>query len=352
MIPKPNKLYFYLILLAFFALLINPVLCDCCDKPTKTNPYSPTQTPTIKPIEKPSRSEHISARETNWNKDVELYIHSVTVSSSILGVAFLLSGISFCFFGINYVPTTTFWTGFFINITIGYLIMTTIIYKVLHLIMIGDWIYVVILLILGLIGGFMTMSFIKIFCLLIGGLLGYSIGILLLLVGFGVLVSISFSAHIVYMLIFVTAGATIVFFHEGIVIKMGSALTGAMAIFLGLDTFFCTGFIECIVSAMTCITIVVEKNSVDIPKYFFIFGVVPPNKIPVLAWVLCVGVILFTILGLTIQTFPPKSKVKQPLPPRAALAYWPWEMVSPPSSSVPVTKSWFKGDRGTGWNPK
>lgn len=176
-------------------------------------------------------------------------IHILSVPNGLLAAVLIINGISFCFFGVRYVQSSLFLTGFYSTAIISFItiLQITLMYGIPARES-NDWIYTVLIPAFSILGGLLTLYFVRLACILIGSLFMYLIVILLLFIGLGNLLPMS--GLIVCYIVSISTGAILSYFQEWFCVVGGSALTGSMSVFLGIDVFVGSGFIETVVQVM------------------------------------------------------------------------------------------------------
>jgi len=204
----------------------------------------------------------------------------------------------------------------------------------------------------GLLGALVTMKFIKLTILILGGLFGYAVGLLALICGLGSIISMSLEAMIAFNIVVLAVGTTLIFFQEYVMRVGGCALLGALSLFMGLDVFIRSGFIEVAIASMTGYTRVMiedgwwkvhEVGSSGPIGVGLVHGNVPLARVPSYVWALFAAVLVFFAFGCVVQTLPPPKSPPKPGIPRAALSFWPWQPVILPVSVPQGPKSWMNG---------
>jgi hypothetical protein len=243
----------------------------------------------------------------------------------------------------------------------------------------------------------------RIALMITGALFTYLVALFILMIGLGLfpyfldhpgtVVCNSVEALVAYNVVFVGVGIVLVIVVERKVIIGGIitinavafGLIGSFSIFLGLDVFIRSGFIEVYSSSLT-IQVVVSNmlgfTRVDIlpslwsdsAPYAIAEGCVPLSSVPKFVWLILPSILVITAFGIVIQTLPDRKKkpttlpVAAPKPPSSPkppppATWWPWSSpppaapkpkpAPPPAPSPPEgPKTWWNGHVGSGWSPK
>jgi hypothetical protein len=177
----------------------------------------------------------------------------------------------------------------------------------------ADWIYLLVVGILAVLGGLVTRYFTQFSCVLIGMLLGFTWSVVVLFTGLGG--SFDPNSHMTLQIVMTFAGGAAVFFMEHLVLVLATANVGGFLIVIGVDLFARTGFVE----------VVNKCISSDPPK---------SSQIPGPAWGLLASAMILAMAGWFVQTRPSPP----PQPSEWNPAYWMFGAARP---SAPPP-SWLK----------
>lgn len=311
-----------------------------------------------------SQIKTITISSSDWPSDITLFIHALSVPNGLLGVLLFLSGVGLCFFGIQNVRATTFLIGAYLFYLAGYVFITLIIWTEGY----GekakwqkheDWIYFSLMTVTATIGGIISMAFMKFALLALGAIVFFVLGSIVLIIGLGTVVCKTHEALVAFYLAMTTFGMVMVKFQEQRVLLFGLSLLGSMAIFLGLDVFIRSGFVEVFVAVVLGHTRVKVAEawwtSESIAPYTITDSSVPLAKVPRFVWLILVCSAIIATFGCFVQTLPKKSNNSGPPRPKPAPASW-WPWASTPAPSPPLSPkeppSWWNGDFGSGLKPK
>lgn len=155
----------------------------------------------------------------------------------------------YSFFGVQYIRSSLFLTGFYSSAIIVFIIIRAITARF------GtpagesnDWLYTILIPAFSTLGGLVTMTLVRLACILIGALFFYNFLLILLFIGLGNLLPTA--GLIVCYIVAISLGAILVNFQEWFCVVGGSSMTGSMSIFLGIDVFVQSGFIESVLDVM------------------------------------------------------------------------------------------------------
>ncbi|KAJ3099883.1 hypothetical protein HDU97_002712 [Phlyctochytrium planicorne] len=178
----------------------------------------------------------------------------------------------------------------------------------------AEWIYLVSMLTAALLGGWIFLRIHQIGCVAVGLLLGLIWANVLLFTGIGG--NLDDNSHMVILLVMSASGGAAVFFMEHLVVILGTANVGAIAIVSGVDMLAKTGFVEVYQRTLT--------------------GPTPPKaaQVPGSAWGLLAAAIVLAVAGWFVQTRPGPP----PQPSEWNPAYWLFGAARPP----PLPPTWFK----------
>ncbi|KAK9710781.1 hypothetical protein K7432_008206 [Basidiobolus ranarum] len=166
--------------------------------------------------------------------------YAITPQTSIIAVVMIIMGFFFCFFGHRFFKVIIFLAGF---VVVGF-----IAYVICYEISAPDTstkstIYLVVAIVAGIIGGFLFMCIWKLGIAAIGALGGFSLGMFILSLGNGMLIS-SKTGRIIFIVAFVIVGIVAIFFFEKHVVIIATAIAGAYMFIVGIDYFIGTGFTQ------------------------------------------------------------------------------------------------------------
>ncbi|KAJ3130449.1 hypothetical protein HK098_000014 [Nowakowskiella sp. JEL0407] len=226
---------------------------------------------------------------------------NITLPGGIGGLILVGSGFYLCFFGQKHVLPTMFFAGFYFWGLITYMILNAISDRVSGYGSNVEWIYLVAMFVIGMIGAFFMRGFVLVGCLALGALLGFFGSNLVFVTGLGAVIQQPAHITVVVMCMLISCG--FMFFYENITLVIATALTGAYAIMLGLDTFARTGFLEVSHLAFQAMT-------------------PPVERIPGPSWGMMASVVVLAVLGWAMQTRPAPSGSLPSAKP--FVWFWPW----------------------------
>ncbi|KAJ3296266.1 hypothetical protein HDU79_007162 [Rhizoclosmatium sp. JEL0117] len=172
---------------------------------------------------------------------------SITASGSVFAAVAIISGLVLVFFGHQLFRPILFLSGFYLFSAITFVVLQNIEFSTKTLI--GgdwrDWVYLLICVAVGAIGGGLVLCFWKLGFWIVGACLGFATA-MVLLTSFNALIT-SQVARWTIVCIFTLAGAVLVYWFELPVLIAGTSVAGSFAVFLGIDVFVRTRFYSIVV---------------------------------------------------------------------------------------------------------
>ncbi|KAL0087725.1 hypothetical protein J3Q64DRAFT_1813911 [Phycomyces blakesleeanus] len=168
--------------------------------------------------------------------------HTVSVHGIVLSVILFLTGAYLCFLGGVHQNTTMFLVGFYVGSNIAYIVLTNA--KADY----GEntaTILLVVSVVVGLLAGLLLSCCFFLAVYLLGALLGYMAALWLLAWANNGLIETNWGRAIL-IVCFVIAGVILMAFLERPMIVIATAFIGAFAIFIGIDLYVKTGFVEAV----------------------------------------------------------------------------------------------------------
>ena len=172
---------------------------------------------------------------TNWL----IVFEQVGTDSILLAIFLILTGLTLVFLGSRLFRPILFISGFYFFAVITYPILSAI--DASKPFENRELVYLVSILVVGIVGGFLFCCFWKIGLSAIGALLGFTFGMFVLgLVNGGTITSST--GRIVFLAVVSVVGAIAIHYFERPILILGTAFPGSYAFFFGLDVFTKTGF--------------------------------------------------------------------------------------------------------------
>ncbi|KAI9027670.1 hypothetical protein CLU79DRAFT_740217 [Phycomyces nitens] len=183
-------------------------------------------------------------RQEPTDKTINLTIagHTVSVHGIVLSVILFLTGAYLCFLGGVHQNTTMFLVGFYVGSNVAYIVLTNA--KADY----GEntaTILLVVSVVVGLLAGLLLSCCFFLAVYLLGALLGYMAALWLLAWANNGLIETNWGRAIL-IVCFVIAGVILMAFLERPMIVIATAFIGAFAIFIGVDLYVKTGFVEAV----------------------------------------------------------------------------------------------------------
>ncbi|PWA00756.1 hypothetical protein BB558_003222 [Smittium angustum] len=184
---------------------------------------------------------------------------SLTASGITAGIILIVLGTMFLFFGRKLIKITIFFGGFFL-FGIVFLVIAYKIRAPLDGENVRAIIYLAIAIVVGLIGGALTLWLYKLGLFILGGLGGFALAAYIMNWSSIGLFNQNW-ARIVFICAFVIIGGLLVLFFERPVTIISTSIYGSYALFVGIDCFARTGFKESIASVLSKTTNPVKNTA-------------------------------------------------------------------------------------------
>ncbi|KAL3898596.1 MAG: hypothetical protein SGCHY_002629 [Lobulomycetales sp.] len=184
-----------------------------------------------------------AAGRKGLTQPLESASQNVRVSEIVTAIVLIITGLVFVFFGHRLFRPILFLAGFYVFGVLAYSALIAIetnrgaqLFGTNR-----DWLFIVIVIVAGVIGGSLFACLWKLGLFAIGLLLGFTLGSFILgLISNGAIQSEV--GRIIFLSVFALAGGIAILFFERVLLVLGTAFPGSYAVFFGIDLFAKTGF--------------------------------------------------------------------------------------------------------------
>ncbi|KAI9091739.1 hypothetical protein DFS34DRAFT_584369, partial [Phlyctochytrium arcticum] len=171
--------------------------------------------------------------------------HKITPYNTVGAIIMIISGFLFVFFGHRLFKVVLFLGGFYFGAVLGYVVLSALEQRQISLGGNRDVVYLVVAIVAGLLIGSLFVCVWRLGLAAIGGLLGFSLAMMVLSLKEGGLIPEGIGRTI-FIIVMVIAFGVLILFAERPLLIIGTSVAGSFALFLGIDTFAKAGLLDAV----------------------------------------------------------------------------------------------------------